>query len=214
EDVRERPDRQRVDEGADADSSAEHPAAGEGTKLERGAYDADRMATRRQPRHQPVTRPGTEPRPDVRACCDAVQPDPGEQEDGSKREPVRSGNRRHAEVDHGADHDDVAERAETGALTQRNPESEHHRADDDCPGADSEAEPPREALVEHIPGIDPEPGEQHKRIAEAVEHQAGVELSEAPRTRRRDPPTDLADDHSFTLPHEEPDGLGVPPRSL
>src|SRR6266566_8686127 len=63
EDVRERPDRQRVDDGADADGSAEHPAAGEGTKLERGAHDADRMATRRQPCHQPVTRPGTEPRP-------------------------------------------------------------------------------------------------------------------------------------------------------
>src|SRR5437588_4086166 len=156
------------------------------------------MATRRQPCHQPVARPGTEPRPDVRTRCDPVQPDPSEQADSSKCEPVRSRHRRQTKVDHGPDHDDVAERAEAGPLAQRNPESEHYRADDDRPGADPKPEPAREALVEHIPRIDPESREQHERVTEAVEREARVKLAEATQPRRRHQTPRLTADHSWS----------------
>ena len=111
---------------------------------------------------------------------------------------MRSRHRRQTKVDHGPDHDDVAERAEAGLLAQRNPESEHYRADDDRPGADPKPEPAREALVEHIPRIDPESREQHERVTEAVEREARVKLAEATQPRRRHQTPRLTADHSWS----------------
>ena len=98
---------------------------------------------------------------------------------------MRSGNRRHAKVDDCTDHDDIADRAETRSLPQRNPKGQHDRADDYRPGSNPKPEPAREALVQHIPGIDAQARQQHEGVAEAVERQAGVELSEAAQAGRR-----------------------------
>ena len=57
-------------------------------------------------------------------------------------------------------------------------------ADDDRPGADPEAEPAREPLVEHVPRIDAEAGQQQHRGADPVEDEPGVELNQPAQTGR------------------------------
>src|SRR5271163_1588150 len=74
EDVRERPDRQQVDDGPRADRAADEPPDDEHGGLDAGAYEAERAAAAaRDPGHQAVARPGAEPRADVHPGRDAVE---------------------------------------------------------------------------------------------------------------------------------------------
>ena len=79
--LRERADRQRVGDGADADGAAEQPAGGEHGQLDPGADQPDRPAgPRGQAGHQPVARAGAEPGADVGRGGDAVEHDPADQQ--------------------------------------------------------------------------------------------------------------------------------------
>src|SRR6266700_1465332 len=73
--MRERADRECVEDSADADGAPEEPTGREHRQLEPGAHDADRMASRREPGHQAVPRAWPEPSADVRARRDAVEED-------------------------------------------------------------------------------------------------------------------------------------------
>ena len=90
----------------------------------------------------------------------------------------RAGTTVEHQVDHQPDHEHVADRPESRALPQRDPQQQDERADDDRPRADAEPEPAREALVKDVPRIDAEPGEQQHRVADPVEHETGVQLGE------------------------------------
>ena len=76
-------------------------------------------------------------------------------------------------------HEDVADRADAGALAERDPGEQHGGAGEDHDGAEREAGVVRDALVEDVPRIEPEAGADLQSHAGAVEDEAGVELDEA-----------------------------------
>ena len=76
-------------------------------------------------------------------------------------------------------HEDVADRADAGALAQRDPGEQDGSAGEDDDGAEREAGAVRDALVEDVPRIETEAGADLQRHARAVEDEAGVELDEA-----------------------------------
>jgi hypothetical protein len=181
-DVRDRADGQRVGHGPDAHGAAEQPAGGEDRQLYRGADGADgQVGAGADAQRQAVARAGSQPRADVGAGRHAVEHDAaGEARDPGPRRVRRRDEREH-DVHHAADDHDVRRRAEPRPLPQRPPQGQHGRADDDHPGTDAEAERARQALVQHVPGIEPEAGQHEHGGAGAVEHQAGVELGEPAR---------------------------------
>jgi hypothetical protein len=71
--------------------------------------------------------------------------------------------RREYQVDHSADEDDVADRADPRALAQRYPQQQDGEADDDRPRPDAETQPAREPLVEDVPRVEAQAGEQEQR---------------------------------------------------
>jgi hypothetical protein len=70
--------------------------------------------------------------------------------------------RREHQIDHGADEDDVADRADPRLLAQRYPQQQDREADDDRPGSDAEAQLPRKSLMEDIPRVEAQAGEQQQ----------------------------------------------------
>src|SRR6267378_364969 len=60
-----------------------------------------------------------------------------------------------------------------GALPQRDPQQQDRRPRDDRPGPGGYAGPPGQTLVQHVPRVDAEPGQQQHRGADPVEDKAG-----------------------------------------
>jgi hypothetical protein len=178
--VRERPDGQRVRDRAHAHGAAERGARGQHRQLDPRPHDADRVPARGQPGHEAVSRAGAERGADVEAGGHAVEPDAGGQQGDARGGGVRRREEREGGLDDEPDDDDVAERPEAGPLAQRDPQQQDERADDAHPDPDADPRPAREALVEHVPRVGAEPGEQDQRGAEAVEHEAALELEVAP----------------------------------
>ena len=185
-DVRDRSDSERVDDRPDADRPAQDPADREDRELDRGPHDADRVAAGRKSGHQPVARPRPQAGADVGPGGDPVQEHRPDHHRDLSPEPVDRVDRRQHHVDHHADHDHVADRPEPGPLAQRDPQHQDADADDDRPGADPEADSPGEALMEHVPRVDAEPGEQQHRARDAVQDQADEQLAQATRAGRRE----------------------------
>jgi hypothetical protein len=187
QEVGERADADRVADGADADRAAEQPAHAEHGELDQRAHPAGRPASAGQAGHQPVPGARTEPGAEVQAGRDRVGRDaPGQhrralRERGRVRQPGQRG------VEHQADDDHVADRAETGALTQRDPQQQHgHRRGVDHP-ADRQAGPAGQALVQHVPRVEAEAGVHQERDAEAEQHQPAVQADQPPPYRWRHP---------------------------
>jgi hypothetical protein len=178
--VDDRPDRQRVDDRSGAHRAAERRARREDRQLDRRADEAHRPAgARHEARHEPVARAGAAPGADVGGAGDAVEPDAGGQHRDRDGQRPRIRHARERRVHRQADDDHVADRAEAGALAHRDPGEQHQRADDDHDRAERQRGALREALMEDVPRVEPEPGADLQRHARAVEHEAGVELGEA-----------------------------------
>ena len=137
------------------------------------------MPSRRQAGHEPVPGPGSEAGADVQAGGDPVEDDAPEHYHDLSRETVHGGHGGEHQVDHEADDDDVRESAEPGALTKRNPQQQDGDPDDDRPGTDPQAELARETLVEDVPRVEAEPGQQQHRAADAEQDEPDVELNQA-----------------------------------
>ena len=178
-DVRDRPDSQRVHHRPDPDRPAEQPAGDQDRELDRGSHDTDRMTARGEAGHQPVARAGSEAGADVGAGGDPVQDDAAEHHHDLGGEAVDRGHDREHHVDHETDQHHVTERAEPRLLAERDPQEQDEDSDDDRPGADAEAEPARQALMEHVPGVDAEAREQQHRTADTEQHETGVKLDQA-----------------------------------
>src|SRR5262249_4582839 len=58
------------------------------------------------------------------------------------------------------------------------PEQQHRDSYNHRPRADAEAKLAREPLVQDVPWIDPEPGQQEHRTADAVQHEPGEQLAQ------------------------------------
>jgi len=87
-------------------------------------------------------------------------------------------NRGEDQVDDRPDHDHVAQRAETGPLPQRDPQQQDQRAHDDRPGPDGDPGVPGQALVQDVPRVHAEPGQQQHGVADPVQQQAGEQLGQ------------------------------------
>jgi hypothetical protein len=181
EDVRQRADGGRVEQGADADRAAEQPADQQDDGLDPGAHDAQRVTAGREAGHQPVARAGSETRADVHAGGHAVQHDRGHHHGGTDRERVWRRDHGQDRVDDRPDHHHVAQRAEAGALAQRDPQQQHRRAHNDDPRPGGHPGPPGQSLVQDIPRIKAQPGQQQHGVADPVQHQPGEQLDEATR---------------------------------
>jgi hypothetical protein len=134
--------------------------------------------------HQAVAWPGPEARADVEAGRDAVEDDAAEEQRHALGGAVRLVEDLHHHLEHDAEDDDVAHRAEPGLLAQRDPEQEQQRPDEADPDAGADRGVVREALVEDVPRHVPQAAEEDERGAEAVEDQARVELGQAPEEVR------------------------------
>ena len=71
-------------------------------------------------------------------------------------------------------------RAETGPLPQRDPAEQHDRPDDDRDRADRQPGVRGDALVQHVPRIEAEPGANLKRARRPVQRQPEVEHHDPP----------------------------------
>ncbi|MGH3202308.1 MAG: hypothetical protein ACRDOA_08630 [Streptosporangiaceae bacterium] len=89
-------------------------------------------------------------------------------------------------VDDRADQDHVAQRAEAGSLPQRDPQQQDQRAHDDRPGPDGDPGTPGQALVQDVPRVHAEPGQQQHGIADPVQQEAGEQLDETARHAAHD----------------------------
>jgi hypothetical protein len=83
-----------------------------------------------------------------------------------------------ADVGDRADDEHVADRADAGALPERDPQQQHDGTDGVDQGAEGEAGQSRDALVEDVPGHGAEVGLDHEGHAHAVEGEADVQLHE------------------------------------
>ena len=156
-------------------------AAGrEDRDLDAGPHHAQGVTARRDARHQAVAGTRAEARADVEAGRDAVEHDAGRRAAtprvsasvaGSNAASIRSTTTPTTIT--------LRDRAEARLLLERDPEQQHERADDADPHAGAEADAAREALVQDVPRIGAEPGEQDERRAGPVEDESGVELGEA-----------------------------------
>jgi hypothetical protein len=115
--VRERPDGQRVADGAHPDGSAEQPARAEHAQFDGRPDDADRVTAGGEPGHEAVARPGSEAGADVEARRDAVRDDASAQEDGTSPHRSWRGYHRQGRFDGEPHHDDVAHGADSRTLT-------------------------------------------------------------------------------------------------
>ncbi len=82
-------------------------------------------------------------------------------------------------VDRETDDDHVADGADAGPLAERHPEQQYESADADDDPAELQAGPAGDALVQHVPRIEAEPGADHQRHADPEQDQAGVEIDQA-----------------------------------
>ena len=127
-DVRERSDRERVDDGSDPDVPAQRPADREHRQLDAGAHDADLVPSRSPAHHQPVARAGSKAR---RRCRRRSRRRSTARHPASARQRHTSEcgvwNTREHRVDRQADEDRVADRAQPGTLAQRDPEQRVRR---------------------------------------------------------------------------------------
>ena len=98
--------------------------------------------------------------------------------DGSSYDFGRDGE---GDVDEHADEHDVRDGPEARALTQRDPEHEHDDAGQDHDDAQRQAGGAGDALVQHVPREQPEPGAHQERDARAEECEAQHELHETTR---------------------------------
>ena len=182
EELRERADGRGEQHRADADGPAEQPTGGEHRDLDAGAGPAQRPAgAGGQAGHQPVAGTGAEAGADVEPGGDAVEEDAAEQERVARRQCVRGGQDGERGVRGQSDHHDVGRRADPGPLPQRDPGQQHRRPDDDHDPAQRQAGVPGQALVQHVPRGQPQPGGDHQRGAGAEQHEAGEQLPEAAR---------------------------------
>ena len=127
EDVRERPDRERVDDGADADGAAERPADREHGQLDARCARRGSRA-RAPPARSSARRAGRGRGP--RRCRRRSRRRSGVRRRSAARcarRAVRRGYRREDQVDHRADEQDVEDRAEPGTLAQRDPQQRARR---------------------------------------------------------------------------------------
>ena len=137
------------------------------------------MAARSKTDHQPVAWARAEARADVEPGGDAVEQHADDQQRCTGRGVLRGrkGVEHHLQ-DQTQDHH-VAQRAEAGALAQRDPEEQQQRTDQADPDAGADAGQVREPLVQDVPGDVAEAGEQDQRRAEAIQDEAGIKLDEA-----------------------------------
>ena len=177
--MRQRPDRQGVDERPDPHRPAQRRARREDGELDRRAHRAQRPPARGEPGHEPVARARPETRADVQAGRDPVQHDAADQQRGARGGAGGRLQRAEHDLDDDADHDDVADRPEPRALAQRDPEEEDERAHEAHPRARADPGPARQALVQDVPRVVAQRRQQDEAAAEAVEREAGVELREA-----------------------------------
>lgn len=137
------------------------------------------MASRGEADHQPVARARAEARADVEPGGDAVEQHAGDQQRCAGRGVLRGREGvEHRLQDQTQDHH-VAQRAEAGALAQRDPEEQQQRTDQADPDTGPDAGQVREPLVQDVPGDVAEAREQDQRRAEAIENKAGIQLDEA-----------------------------------
>ncbi len=144
-----------------------HPHASTVSSMH-GANNPDRMTAGGPAGHQAISRSWAQPGADVCPGRDPVEEHPADHQHVPQQQPVRGGEDREHQIDHGADNHDIADRAEPGTLPQRQPQQQHGPPDDQRPGADAQPDAAREPLVKDVPGVDPQPAEQHHRVADAV----------------------------------------------
>ena len=179
QDLHQRADRDRVQDGAEAQRAAEQPAAGDDGHLDRGADQPHRPARATdQAGHQPVPRSRPEVHADVGGGGDGVQ------QDAEREQPDlhRPGRRRRDDGERGVDgqpdDDDVAHRAEPGRWRsgiQPSSTSAPTRMDD---RADRPSHAVGEPLVQHVPRHVAQRRADDQRHRDAVEGQTCVELDQ------------------------------------
>lgn len=173
-----RPDAEGVDDRADADGAAEKPARREHRELDRRTHQAQRVSSRRDGDRQSVARARPQFGPDIRPRGKAVEQDCGDHGHTAREQAFGLRELTDSQINHEANHDDVAHRADAGALTKGNPEQQDERSDDDGPRADLKADRARKSLVKHVPGVQPQVGPHQESVAESVQREAPKEERE------------------------------------
>ena len=178
QEVDEGSDGQRVDQGADADRAAQQPSGGQDADLDGGAGAADGEATCGEPGHQAVAGTRSQPGPDVQAGGDGIDEDRGEQRGPAHREVAGAGQDGQRGIGGQTHEDDVGDGAVARALAQREPGGQHEEPDAVDHPTQGQPGATGQPLMEHIPGVQPEPRSDQQRDAQAEKEQAGVELNE------------------------------------
>ena len=151
EPVPDRTDAEREQHRADADVAAEREADGEREQLDDRAHEPQRMAARGDRGHQTVARTRPEPGTDVQRHAERRDDDAAEQHRPPHREVVDLGEHVEHPVHDEADRERVDDRADAGALLQRDPREQHDEADEHDHQTEREAGDVGETLVEHVP---------------------------------------------------------------
>ena len=136
-----RTNEQSVKHGADSDRAAQKPARYQYRQFDGCSNETYRhsSATRNSER-KPITWTRSQLRTDVGTGRNSVQCDRHEQHDEAQQKRPRFGKLADGDIDDQPDYKNVADRAHSGSLMQRNPKKKDTRADDDGPCTDRESE--------------------------------------------------------------------------
>ncbi|GGW89331.1 hypothetical protein GCM10010353_00340 [Streptomyces chryseus] len=137
--------------------------------------------TRCRPVISPSRGPGAEPGGDVEAGRHAVEHDAGEQQRDPARQGVHLGHEGERAVHRDADHHDVGDGAEPGAMAHRDPQQQDGGADGDGDHADRQPGLLGQALMQHPPGLQAEPRPDQHRRTHSVQRETDVQLRQPTR---------------------------------
>src|SRR5262245_15509786 len=175
EPVTDRSDAEREQDRADADVAAECESDGQRDELDDRAHEPQRVTARGKRGHQAVARPGPEAGADVQRHAERGDDDPTEEHRPPHREVVHLWEHVEHAVHDEPDREGVDDRADAGALLQRDPREEHHEADEHDDEAEREPGDLREALMEDVPRSDAELGVEERRDADTEHDDPGEE---------------------------------------
>lgn len=122
--------------------------------------------------HQAVPRPRSKVGAEVQSRSDADHEHAGQHHRDLGRYALGHRQDGHPEVRGRSDQDDVQERADPGSLAERPPQQQDRQAQDHADRAELDPEHTAEALVECLPGPEPEAGLDHQRDSQPEEDEA------------------------------------------
>jgi len=183
--VDERSDREREDDGADADASAEQPPCEEDRCFDCGSNVADWVAAGCESGHESVAWPGAETGADVHRGGDGVQHDGTEEEGPPNSDRFGVAEDGDCGFEHEPDGRGVQHCAEPWALVQWDPQHEDQQADDDNDGAEWQAKRRCQTLVQHVPRVQTEVGQDEHCQTHPEQDEPQAQLNEPSCSRCR-----------------------------